>query len=99
MADKDEVHQLVRSEAGFESFIEEVNDQASFYGVFVAVEKLGRETEPGLEQNTIGEIDYMMLGWLRLLWEAHHQHSIKVSEEELEKPNEFGLKDLLFTAG
>lgn len=73
MLETGEIHHLVRSAEDFQSFVDEVNDQGSFYELFTAVERTGRDQEPTLAQPTIDEIDFMMLGWLRLVWKAHQE--------------------------
>ena len=72
MPDTEKIHKLVQEEDTFEEFLVAVNDQQKFYELFVAVEGVGRETGFDLDLETIQEIDHFMIGWMRLLWEAHH---------------------------
>lgn len=89
MPETDDIHRLIQSEEDFDAFIAKVNDQGSFYEIFTAVERTGIETEQVLEQTTIDEIDHFMLGWMRLLWEAHRSHPKHTDDDP-------GLLELLF---
>jgi hypothetical protein len=89
MANTEKIHKLVEEEDDFEEFLIAVNDQRKFYELFVSVEGVGRETGYELDLDTIEEIDHFMVGWMRLLWEAHHGNPDKVREPS--------FRDVFFT--
>ncbi len=83
------IHEMVKQQDDFEEFLVSVNDDANFYELFTSVEGVGRETHFGSKIDTIDEIDHFILGWLRLLWEAHHGNPDKVRDPS--------FRDVFFT--
>ena len=73
--DTSQLHEPFQSHDSFESLLREINSLRNTHEQLVAIEGLGREIEEELP-NKYSYHAHLEIGWIRLLWEAHHEEAI-----------------------
>jgi len=68
----DEIHEQVQGVDQFEILVDGLNNQTSLQELISIIESVGREIDENREGYRADEMDHITLGWLRIVWEAHH---------------------------
>lgn len=80
MTERRNIHDWIQEETDFQSLVAEFEDESRFLELFREVEKVGQETKSNLENEPIPEFDDLLIGLMRLLWEAHRKENEEQSE-------------------
>ncbi|MFB6185520.1 MAG: hypothetical protein ABEI86_01460, partial [Halobacteriaceae archaeon] len=69
--DSDDIHELITEYDLFTELLEDLDTDRHSYEFLTAVEGVGKQIgEAGVETEMLGDRE---VGWIRLLWEAHHE--------------------------
>lgn len=78
MYDTDQIHELFRKYDSFTILLEDLNSEQRRYELGSAIQATGKEIDQSLPDDFLHLSDHD-LGWIRLLWEAHHQEAEKAT--------------------
>jgi hypothetical protein len=78
MPDTEQLHDLFQDHDSFSELLKACDTEEQAFKLLSAVEGVGKQIEE-VVQADCDDIGSLEVGWIRLLWEAHHEQDTEVN--------------------